>query len=317
MDLDTQAMLRPSLRHVLTESSTRPLAERLAELGWDDVLADDAPTALRMLFEIKGETLSNADALGPRLCEALGELSLADALVVIPITQTAPAGEGGDVALDGVVTSDPSGGRLVAPMHGDAGTRLVVVQSGLITAAAAYGTDPDLGLWRVHGSVAAPDVTPINLDAERWAGVVAHGRAVLAAELVGIGRHVVRTAVEYTGERVQYGRKIGSFQALQHRLASAHVLVAGAARVVDEAMSSGRPWDAMVAKHLAGRAAEMACTQAQQSYGAIGFTWEHEFHRYLRRTYVLDQLFGSWRTLEREIGDELIHTQHVPRLGVL
>ncbi len=51
MDLDTQSMLRTSLRHVLTDSSTRSLAERLAELGWDDVLADDAPTALRMLFE--------------------------------------------------------------------------------------------------------------------------------------------------------------------------------------------------------------------------------------------------------------------------
>jgi alkylation response protein AidB-like acyl-CoA dehydrogenase len=72
---------------------------------------------------------------------------------------------------------------------------------------------------------------------------------------------------------------------------------------------------ATVAKALAGRAAETACTQAQQSYGAIGFTWEHDLHRYLRRAYVLDWMLGDWRTLEREIGTELIATGVVPRIG--
>ena len=77
------------------------------------------------------------------------------------------------------------------------------------------------------------------------------------------------------------------------------------------------PATAKVAKALAGRAVEDACTQAQQCYGAIGFTWEHEFHRYLRRTYVLDWLFGGWRTLEREIGARLLDTRVVPRIGAL
>ena len=72
-----------------------------------------------------------------------------------------------------------------------------------------------------------------------------------------------------------------------------------------------------VAKTLAGRAAEDTCTQAQQVYGAIGFTWEHEFHRYLRRVYVLDRLFGDWRTLEFEIGTELQATTTVPRIGAI
>jgi hypothetical protein len=57
--------------------------------------------------------------------------------------------------------------------------------------------------------------------------------------------------------------------------------------------------------------------QAQQCYGAIGFTWEHEFHRYLRRTYALDSMLGDWRTLEYAIGTHLQQTGTVPRIGEL
>ncbi len=116
---------------------------------------------------------------------------------------------------------------------------------------------------------------------------------------------------------MQYGRPIGTFQALQHRLAGAHATIVGAAHVVAEAAASGSRWDALVAKALAGRAAEDACTQAQQVYGAIGFTWEHEFHRSLRRTYLLDRLLGDWRTLEFEIGSTLQSTGDVPKIGAL
>ena len=62
---------------------------------------------------------------------------------------------------------------------------------------------------------------------------------------------------------------------------------------------------------------DRACTEAQQCYGAIGFTWEHEFHLYLRRTYVLDSMLGGWRALEFEIGSDLQATGHVPQIGSL
>jgi alkylation response protein AidB-like acyl-CoA dehydrogenase len=140
---------------------------------------------------------------------------------------------------------------------------------------------------------------------------------MLAAELVAIARHVLAEAVGYTAQRVQYGKAIGTFQALQHRVAAAYPIVVGAGQVVREAAQSGDPWAAVVAKSIAGHAAELACTQAQQCYGAIGFTWEHEFHRYLRRTYALDALCGDWRTLEFEIGTTLQATQVVPKIGRL
>ena len=128
---------------------------------------------------------------------------------------------------------------------------------------------------------------------------------------------MLRDAVEYAGARHQYGRPIGTFQALQQRLASAHASAVGAGDVAQEASESGQPWDALVAKALAGKAAESACTQAQQCFGAIGFTWEHPFPHRLRRVYLLDRLFGDWRRLETEIGSALLTSRSVRRIGAL
>ena len=181
------------------------------------------------------------------------------------------------------------------------------------------GMDTDTTLAFVRGTVGPDAVDWLTGDtaARAWEGAVAAAQWALAAELTGLARHVVTGAVDYAGERHQYGKPIGTFQAVQHRLASVHAAVIGAEAVVAEAAESGSPWVARVAKALAGRAAEDACTQAQQVYGAIGFTWEHDFHRFLRRTYLLDRLFGDWRTLEFELGTELQATRTVPRVAAI
>jgi hypothetical protein len=331
VDADTLALLGRSLRRVLGEASDRPLSARLDELGWGDAVADDAPTALRTLFELKGEMCSSDDALGPRLgsvvAEVLGAKELAGAAVVLPASlhpdQLSTFEHGAtSVQLTGVAVGPyTAGSLLLVPMRDPAGaTVLAVVASRADLVARPVGAmDPQLGLVRVEGRVRAADVgmrTGIHAEVA-WIAAVAAGRWALSAELVGLARHVIAQAVEYAGAREQYGRAIGTFQAVQHRLASAHAAIVGASAVVAEAAVSGSPWVAMVAKAAAGRAAEEACTQAQQVYGAIGFTWEHEFHRFLRRVYVLDRLFGDWRTLEVEIGMRLQSTGQVPRIGAL
>jgi alkylation response protein AidB-like acyl-CoA dehydrogenase len=264
LDPDMISMLRDSLRHVLTEDSTTPLADRLASLGWDEVIDTDAATALQMLFEIRGDTRSDADAIGPTLARRYSDLA---------------GGKGEDDE---------------------------------VPAAVALGDNGTVELRDANGTAAVVTVTP-----ETWTALEAHGRWLISAELVGIGRHVIASAVEYTTARVQYGKPIGVFQALQHRLASAHAMVVGAGHLVTEAGLDGDPWTAAVAKCMAGQAAEFACTQAQQCYGAIGFTFEHEFPSYLRRMYSLDWMFGDWRSLEHEIGSQLQATGVVPRIGTL
>jgi hypothetical protein len=328
MDQEMRDMLASSLRRVLTETSDRALDERLADLGWDEVLADDAPTALRTLFETKGEVLGEGDALGPVLVRTLAGAvprpGLTGATLVLPSTlglsQLPGQVEGDKLIVDGSVLAAPApGASLVIPVGQAPSVRLAIVATdGLDYQPSGAEGDPP-GLARVTGTLDAGTAAGVDwVDAgAAWEAAVAVGRWSAAAELVGIGRQVIAEAVAYTGQRVQYGRPIGTFQALQHRLASAYTSIVGASQVVAEAASSGSPWVALVAKALAGHAAEDCCTQAQQSYGAIGFTWEHPFHRYLRRTYLLDRLLGDWRTLEFEIGTTLQQTREAPRIGTL
>ena len=329
MDEVTLQMLRTSLTHVLTEDSDAPLSVRLSGLGWEDVLGEDAAVALQTLFSIRGAALSGADALGPVLARAVAESTgrpeLVEAAVVLPgglhPDRLTSRVEGDQLIVDGTTSASPAGGVTIVPVaDGVGGIRIALAPPGSAWSQRAIeGTDPSMGLVRVSTTFPAPECRWIDGGdaATAWVSCTAQARWALAAELVGIAYHVVDSAVEYTGQRKQYGRAIGTFQALQHRLASAYASVVGASDVVAEAAATGSPWVALVAKALAGRAAENACTQAQQSYGAIGFTWEHEFHRYLRRTYVLDWLFGDWRTLEREIGADLIDRGEVPLIGSL
>jgi Acyl-CoA dehydrogenase, C-terminal domain len=314
MDNDTLGLLRSSLRYVLSQESSRPLDERLADLGWSDVVADDDGVATITLFEVLGDMLSAADAVGPQVAEALANaLGILPIPVVLPLRGTpAATPTDGGLRVDGVLL----GGRIpvgeVAFATAD-GSVFAADIAGLALVP-GHGFDDSLGMLHVSGDVS--DARPLG-DNQAWTAALARGRAVLAVELVAISHHVIRAAVDYTGARVQYGKAIGTFQALQHRLASAHTLVIAAGRLANEAVMTGDAWTALVAKSLAGHAAENACTQAQQCYGAIGFTWEHEFHRYLRRTYALDALLGDWRTLEHEIGMTLQATGTVPRIGTM
>jgi hypothetical protein len=313
LDAEMLDMLRASLRHVLGETSDQPLSTRLAELGWDEVTAGDGPTARRVLFEIKGETISAADALTPELArtlaDATGDVSLAEAAIGLPSPYGVSIPSGDAVTVDAVVLG-PLDGR---PLVIEIGDRLARCAAGDLADAPLGGLDERFGARRVTGTT--QQVT--WLDGAAWSAVVAEARRLLASELVGLAGHVVATAVDYTKERVQYGKPIGVFQALQHRMAAAHALVVGAGHLSAEAAVAGDEWSAMVAKCMAGMAAEHACTQAQQCYGAIGFTWEHEFPHYLRRMYTLDRLFGDWRSLEVEIGERLQRDSTVPRIGSL
>jgi len=328
MDPGTLAMLRSSLTRLLTEDGDTPLRERLSSLGWDEVLEDDAVVAVQALFEVKGATLSWADALGSVLARTIAEWTerpeLGLATVILPSSlhpgRLSSHLDGDRLVARGIAAASPAGGVAIVPVGGTDGVRLAVVPGGASWSHRLLGgTDPSLGLREVAATVPTSECGWIEAGeaTAAWAECSARARWAIAAELVSIGRHVIASAVDYTGLRHQYGRPIGTFQALQHRLASAHASVVGASDVVTEAARSGSGWTALVAKALAGRAAENACTQAQQAYGAIGFTWEHEFHRYLRRTYVLDWQFGGWRTLEREIGERLLDSGAVPRIGSL
>ena len=126
-----------------------------------------------------------------------------------------------------------------------------------------------------------------------------------AAEATGIADRCLRTATEHAGVREQFGRPIGSFQAVKHlcvgmlcRAEQAAAVSWDAARAAEQAPAE-LPLAASAAAALALDAAVDNAKDAIQVLGGIGFSWEHDAHLYLRRALALRQLLGSsagWRT---------------------
>ncbi|MER7728454.1 acyl-CoA dehydrogenase family protein [Streptomyces sp. NPDC096323] len=120
----------------------------------------------------------------------------------------------------------------------------------------------------------------------------------LAAEQVGAAERCLELTVEYARNRVQFGRPIGSFQAVKHRLADAYVLVEsarsaalGAAFAADEDPGA-LPRAAAVAKSVCSEAFSAVAGEMIQLHGGIGITWEHDAHRYFKRAHGAGELFG-------------------------
>ena len=126
---------------------------------------------------------------------------------------------------------------------------------------------------------------------------MALGRLAVAHELVGASRAMLELACEHARGRIQFDRPIASFQAVRHRLAETLVAIAMAEAMLDAAWLDRRPDTSAMAKAVAGRQARTAARHCQQVLAGIGFTVEHPFHRYVRRTLVLDALLGTAASL--------------------
>jgi alkylation response protein AidB-like acyl-CoA dehydrogenase len=126
-------------------------------------------------------------------------------------------------------------------------------------------------------------------------------RAAVAnsALLLGVASHLVDVTVGYVGQRHQFGRPVGSFQAVKHRLADAHVAVQMArpsVRVAAHLLATDDPeatTAAAVAAVAASDAGRVANEHALQCHGGIGFTWEHDLHLWLKRGKALELACGT------------------------
>jgi hypothetical protein len=167
------------------------------------------------------------------------------------------------------------------------------------------GVDPSLGLVAVRGDFTDP------VD---WPASLALGHVALGHELVGASRKMLELARDHAVDRIQFGQPIAMFQAVRHRLAETLVAIEAAEAALDAAWTDREPVSAAIAKAVAGRAARTAARHCQQVLAGIGFTTEHPFHRYAKRTLVLDQLLGSSHALTRDLGAQILATGDLPPL---
>jgi alkylation response protein AidB-like acyl-CoA dehydrogenase len=150
--------------------------------------------------------------------------------------------------------------------------------------------DPARPLATVTVDATAQLTVPVEVETTLGPALLA-----IAAELVGVAQAALDVAVEHAKNRHQFDRAIGSFQAIKHALADNQVSVErarslaylAAARVDDVSVNAAERWrSCALAKAAAGDAALAGTRTAVQVLGALGQTWEHDIHLYLRRAWL-------------------------------
>jgi alkylation response protein AidB-like acyl-CoA dehydrogenase len=189
-----------------------------------------------------------------------------------------------------VVAATPAGPSLFAVVPGAAGM--------------TSGPLKTLDSTRAFGSIEF-DATPARLIGTDGAAAEVLQRTLqiaavaLAAEQAGTAERCLEISVEYSKLRVQYGRPIGSFQALKHRFVDLLLEIETAKSAVYFAAAAAAEGDpelplvASMAKASASDALVHAASELIQFHGGIGFTWEHDAHLYFRRAKTTEQFLGS------------------------
>ncbi len=140
---------------------------------------------------------------------------------------------------------------------------------------------------------------PVTDDPAAVEAAFERGVLGTAAELVGLSRRMLELTVAYAAQRHQFGKPIGSFQAVKHHLADARIQIEFAApAVLDAAYSvahghADTPRRVSQAKWLATHAAAVTGRAALQCHGAVGYTTEHDLHLYLKRSWALARSWGG------------------------
>jgi len=133
-----------------------------------------------------------------------------------------------------------------------------------------------------------------------------------ALEAVGIGTYAMHAAIAYVSEREQFGRKIGSYQAVSHSVVDGYVAVELGRSLAYSAAWAVAEGDeqsellAVAAKAQATEAAVAACERSIQVHGGIGFTWEHPLHRYYKRALWLEGALGYGREQRAQVAQYLL-----------
>jgi alkylation response protein AidB-like acyl-CoA dehydrogenase len=131
------------------------------------------------------------------------------------------------------------------------------------------------------------------------------GALATAAQLVGGAEALLSDTVDYAKQRTQFGRTIGSYQAIKHKLADVHIAIELARPLVYGAALSLEPRDVSAAKAAASEAGLLAARSALQTHGAIGYTQEHDLSLTLLRVQALRSAWGTPEAHRRRVLEAL------------
>jgi alkylation response protein AidB-like acyl-CoA dehydrogenase len=326
---DEQVAMRSQLRAFLADRCP-PAAVREAwrsSCGWSperwSELSEMGVVGMLAPAGAGGLGLGTVDLVG--LLEELGWAAAPEpvldsgALAVPLLDRLAAAGDTGAARALRDVASGGRVGAVAVRRPGRAGLQLHPAAAEVVVVVDADG----VGLLD-RSDAAAIEVLPaldgsrrpatLTLDPATWRPLVTGPAAqeladeladraavATAATLVGLADRMLDLAVGYATDRRQFGRPVGAFQAVQHQLADVAVALASArpavyraAWTIDAGLRSRRR-DASMAKALASDAAASAARVSLQVHGAIGYTWEHDLHLWMKRAWALVPAWGDAR----------------------
>jgi len=318
LEQEFEESLRNSLHAVIAQPPAADVGDRLRDLGWHDLVAE-TPAAFALLYDELGRAACATGLVDELVRSELPpDLGQTCDRVVYPRparTRGRPAVLADDsVVIDGWMVCEPTENcRLLFSAYPemDTGTPSLAITA---TGAARRLEVQRVPTFDVQGSwVRIKGILPrsvVDITADRdgnlWRAALDSARRAAAYEIVGLLRGTLAMAVAHVTSRVQFGRPIGSFQAVRHRLADAHTALTASQELVDTAWSCRDSAATAGAFAYAARAHRAVTAHCLQVCGAIGMTWEHDLHRYLRRGYALDAFFGPADSIVKELGGDLI-----------
>jgi Acyl-CoA dehydrogenase, C-terminal domain len=270
-----------SVQDLDDESRVARLDKQVEATGWRSLRSDGASgVEVAIVAEEFGRRLVDTPFLGPVLADDLARHFDADA-------------QGASVAVDDRVI-DSRGCR-----------RALFLSAGTVLAADLAPGAGGADLTRTEATMTGTPETLGEVSAEAAARWLALALVATTADLVGIARGAHSVACDYAKIREQYGKQIGSYQAVAHLLAESLALIEGSVSVlrhaawgVDELAPDQAIRAAQIAKVYCARAARTVCETAIQVHGGIGNTWECLVHVYLRRALTSTEL---WPVTLKEI----------------
>lgn len=319
------ALVEDTARRIITDGLTSAVIEAAEHGTWAGAIWDQLETQ----GLLQPSTIAAGDAAEGLEIEAAVLRATATTALPLPVAETALAGwflkqhgievpsgvlsvasfansenlsfEGGRVS--GKLERVPWGGR-AGGVVATAGGKLVLLdpRSGSVTPGMNMANEPRDTL---SFSGAAPLAIGNTADQE---GTLARCAAVRALQLSEAAARVLEISVEYAGQRKQFGKPIGGFQAIQHQLAAAAGEVASARVAAQQAylaLAAGKNmvFACAIAKARANEAAGNVARIGHQVHGAIGFTQEYQLHRFTRRIQSWRGEFGASAFWNRRLGE--------------
>jgi alkylation response protein AidB-like acyl-CoA dehydrogenase len=301
--------------------------KELADLGWLDpdlgmlehaVLAEETGNALLpapwwstigLAGPLLDSELRDAVAAGERSVTVAWAEPGGPATLATAAAQSATKADGGTLTGTKIHVPDLTSVTDVIVVTSDGLYAVdVAANPGIVTARSTIDRTRRLGELSLDGTPARK----LDSSTDALSAVRRNAIALLACESVGVAQKALDLAADYTKERQQFGRVIGTYQGVSHRVANTFVAVQLARSMAYWAAWSvsadAEDADAAVsgAKVSAGEGAVFACEQSIQAHGGIGFTWEHVLHRYYKRAQWNNGFEGTGRQHRAAIADKIL-----------